>query len=531
MRIGRMNLAGWRKACALGFLLAGVMAAWLGSAAADPEEARVAFRRYCAACHGMEGRGDGPNAPSLGETQPRDLTDPGYMGKLSDDHLRKVIAEGGRSVDRSPFMPAFGRTLPGEKLRDLVAYVRGLHTRRERPPRKVEAPEEKGARLVRELGCPNCHTIGDIRPRPIAPPLERAGEKFRRGWLIEFLKIPRRIRPLGHLPLSYSRMPEFRLSQEEAEALAAYLLARRKEEDGQRISGASAAKEAAEGFQLLLRHGCRACHAFEETGGVAGPDLTHVKGRLRNEWMARFIENPQSWDPATPMPNLGVSSVEARALARFFSPEEVGRQDAHPLPPNQVSRGKALFEGLGCASCHEAVAAAKRPEGPPDLTHLGDKVQAEWLRQFLKKPRPMRFWLKARMPDFRLSEEEADALARYFMRHRRDPEVKPIPPAEAPDPSRAEAGRALFVLYECAKCHPAPGAPLRPGEDAALAPSLEDAGLRLNPDWVLRFLRNPQSIYPGTKMPSFFYDAGEPIEKDAEEKMRSIRDYLMTLKR
>jgi mono/diheme cytochrome c family protein len=34
---------------------------------------RPLYLRYCAACHGREGRGDGPVAPALGE-KPTDLT-------------------------------------------------------------------------------------------------------------------------------------------------------------------------------------------------------------------------------------------------------------------------------------------------------------------------------------------------------------------------------------------------------------------------------------------------------------------------
>ena len=40
---------------------------------AGDEAGRPLYLRYCAACHGREGRGDGPVAPALGE-KPTDLT-------------------------------------------------------------------------------------------------------------------------------------------------------------------------------------------------------------------------------------------------------------------------------------------------------------------------------------------------------------------------------------------------------------------------------------------------------------------------
>jgi mono/diheme cytochrome c family protein len=52
---------------ALALVLAG------GTAAAADDAGRALYLRYCAACHGRDGRGDGPVAPALGE-KPTDLT-------------------------------------------------------------------------------------------------------------------------------------------------------------------------------------------------------------------------------------------------------------------------------------------------------------------------------------------------------------------------------------------------------------------------------------------------------------------------
>ncbi|MBI3126279.1 MAG: c-type cytochrome [Candidatus Tectomicrobia bacterium] len=525
----------WRAGPILFFLLVSFMGGMTDpsvlraseSASKSIAEASLLFRRYCSACHGLEGRGDGPNAPSLGETQPRDLTDPGYMRKLSDAHLLKVIAEGGRAVERSPFMPPFGRTLPPGSLRALAAHVRSLHARKENTGKREAGPEELGARLVKELGCANCHKIGNLSPQPVAPALKRAGEKFQAPWLVDFLRKPSRIRPHGYLPLSYSRMPSFRLSQPEAEKLAAYLLAQGKPASS---LPREAPQEEGKGFQLLLQHGCRACHNYDENGAVAGPDLEKLKDRLRLEWTARFIEDPRAFDREASMPALGVPPADARQIAALLVKAAAPKKNR----PELAQQGRTLFENLGCPACHEGADAAKRPQGPPDLTHLGDKLQPAWLRGFLKDPHPLRFWLKARMPDFRLSDREADALARYFERHGRDPRAKNRPLGERAGPANplsVEKGKELFELYECAKCHPSPGAAVQADEDAAsLAPSLRDAGRRLKPGWVMRLLRDPQSIYPGTKMPDFFYSGGQPIEEDADAKMAALRDYLMSLK-
>jgi mono/diheme cytochrome c family protein len=83
------------------------------------------FNRYCAVCHGQEGKGDGFNAFNL-DPRPRDLSDSTYMRALGDDQLVHTISGGGRSVNKSPLMPAYGWTLNREQIRELSAYVRTL---------------------------------------------------------------------------------------------------------------------------------------------------------------------------------------------------------------------------------------------------------------------------------------------------------------------------------------------------------------------------------------------------------------------
>lgn len=59
-----------RRAIAASVLALVVAAA---AAAHAAESGEVLYRRFCASCHGLEGRGDGPVAPALHE-RPTDLT-------------------------------------------------------------------------------------------------------------------------------------------------------------------------------------------------------------------------------------------------------------------------------------------------------------------------------------------------------------------------------------------------------------------------------------------------------------------------
>lgn len=77
-----------------------------GSAAkVDMEQARVLFNERCAACHGTEGKGNGPGAVAL-NPKPRNYTDKAWQASVSDEQIRKTIMLGGAGVGKSPIMPA-----------------------------------------------------------------------------------------------------------------------------------------------------------------------------------------------------------------------------------------------------------------------------------------------------------------------------------------------------------------------------------------------------------------------------------------
>ena len=51
---------------------------------------------------------------------------------------------------------------------------------------------------------------------------------------------------------------------------------------------------------------------------------------------------------------------------------------------------------------------------PPPLIHEGQKVQSNWLHDFLLNPYPIRPAVVLRMPKFNMSSEEASKLVNYF---------------------------------------------------------------------------------------------------------------------
>ncbi|MGH2864615.1 MAG: cytochrome c oxidase subunit II [Solirubrobacteraceae bacterium] len=84
-----------------------------------------------------------------------------------------------------------------------------------------------------------------------------------------------------------------------------------------------------EGERLFMSRGCGGCHQLRGTQarGMIGPDLTHVATRstlaaleIPNTAaeLAAWVHDPQAIKPGNHMPDLGLSSAEARTIAVFL---------------------------------------------------------------------------------------------------------------------------------------------------------------------------------------------------------------------
>ena len=83
------------------------------------------YTRFCTGCHGVRGKGDGPNAASL-PVPPAKHASREAMSARSDDALFDTISGGGAIMNRSPRMPAYGTTLSPDQIRALVRHIRSL---------------------------------------------------------------------------------------------------------------------------------------------------------------------------------------------------------------------------------------------------------------------------------------------------------------------------------------------------------------------------------------------------------------------
>lgn len=83
----------------------------------------VTYNQLCASCHGQAGDGNGPAGAAL-NPKPRAFTDATWQASVTDEHIHKVIKDGGVAVGLSPMMAPWGAVLSEQQLTEMVAYVR-----------------------------------------------------------------------------------------------------------------------------------------------------------------------------------------------------------------------------------------------------------------------------------------------------------------------------------------------------------------------------------------------------------------------
>ena len=477
-----------------------------------------------------------------------------------------------------------------------------------------------GKELFETRGCLACHSIGEgdqMQGGTFAANLTRVGEKDNYDYLVRWVHNPReRTRPYCPLEkkdigpedykkkglpyvfdLDHSRcpndghelqvqnmtvMPRLRLSPQDAEDVASYLITLQH-------PGAAPNPEAPfmddpnlkeEGKKWIKHYGCAGCHeisGLEEEGRI-GTELTAEgskpverldfalltdvaarggsepitdpedlarlpEGPAKAAWYDHkgFFEHklaePNIWDKGKikppleqlRMPNLHLTKEQVRALTTFL----LGSQE-NPLPANyqyrpldyrhDIQEGWWVVKKYNCMGCHQLIPGQKtslmtmaRYQGadgqeqlPPKLLTEGARVNPEWLLRFLKNPslnekddnrNGVRSYLQVRMPTFSFSENELGKLVRFFQALSRQP--FPYIPDEVPvlTAKETEMARSLFssTAAPCLKCH-ATGDPAH--DRIATAPNFLQARGRLKPDWMERWVIDPQAISPGTSMPS-----------------------------
>ena len=474
------------------------------------------------------------------------------------------------------------RKLREQEVSAIVAY---LWTSSEKAPLLVQtAPKgdaAKGKEIFESVGCRGCHVTEKgsaarrsegSSERDYAPNLWNAADKLKPEWVYSWVKNPKAMWP-------ETKMPDLRLSDGEAADVTAYVMTLKSEQKypEPKESEGEQQKLAAEGKTLIAKYGCFGCHNIKgfENAQKIGTELTE-HGRKAVELLdfgdvRYFTEDPRHnqtyanwvWEKLhvprvfayerveTKMPQFDFSDDEALAILTFLKGEtgetpEPSYRAMQGEAQQAVLKGERLVFWNGCRNCHIVDQRGGKIRdlyndetmtfAPPVLTGEGAKVQPQWLFGFLKAPIPLRPWLSVRMPTFHFTDADATDIVHYFAASSN--KSFPYLTTEVAELSGARAQQAeqLFKELQCINCHVI--GQLRPGQDpGSAAPNLLLAKSRLRQDWIPAWLKNPQALLDGTRMPSFwdFSDEAHPVapsklfDGDAKAQIDALRDYLMHL--
>ena len=488
-------------------------------------------------------------------------------------------------------------------------------------PHQKPGNADHGKELFETRGCLACHSMGegdDLQGGTFAANLTRVGEKANYDYLVRWIHNAReRTRPycpyekkdIGPedyakkgLPyvfdLKHSRcpndghelqvqnmtvMPSLRLSVEDAQDIASYLMEQTKQPPSAYADASSFMDDAKlkdEGKKWIRHYGCAGCHeiAGMEDEGRIGTELTFEgskpierldfalftevaqrggkepitdpedlarlpEGAAKGPWYDHkgFFEHklaePEIYDKgmikseteALRMPNLHLTKDQIQALTTFLlGSQESALPASYQYRPqdarHDIQEGWWVVMKYNCVGCHQffpgqdsSLMKMKKYQDPdwkeqlpPKLYTEGARVSPEWLRRFLSNPslsdtetnrNGVRNYLQVRMPTFSFSDDELRKLVRFFQALSQQPMPyipEPVPTLSAKE---TEMARSLFssTAAPCLKCHATGDAQ----HDAhATAPNFLLAKDRLKPDWVERWITDPQAISPGTSMPS-----------------------------
>ncbi len=213
------------------------------------------------------------------------------------------------------------------------------------------------------------------------------------------------------------------------------------------------------------------------------------------------------------------------ALSTAFLIGAVSSSSADP------AAGKALFEAKGCNGCHYTEGPAREKtiddqlaKKGPELWYAGSKFQKDWLAKWLVEPkpiRPMKFnSLTEENPGDHPKLADADAApVTEFLMSLTSADVA----ADKVKPKKNPKGRQIFIKkMPCSGCHLYAGRKNKISGGRS-GPSLVEAGVRLNPDWILAYLQKPKVFKPVKMMPVF---VGLLSDKD----MLNVSRYVASFK-
>lgn len=292
-----------------------------------------------------------------------------------------------------------------------------------------------------------------------------------------------------------------------------------------------------EGRQLFADLGCAACHQH-------GAGDQQIRWTRTAPAFARM--NPAagclSAQPPAGVPVFAVTDQQRQDLQQAIAQAADQSAAAADVEQRQAQVDEILLT-LNCTACHQRGELGGVPdvhnelftgripemgdEGriPPQLDGVGDKLQEAWLRHVLQEGARDRPAMLTRMPRFGIGN--VGQLVEHLVALDQRSEVADVEFAVPVHRVRADA--RLMVgdqALSCIKCH---------AFDKYAATGIQSVDMttmtqRLRRDWFHRYLLNPQTYRPGTRMPAAWPNGRSVVPKildgSAAVQIEAIWQYL-----
>lgn len=193
----------------------------------------------------------------------------------------------------------------------------------------LSAPASAG--VLKDKNCGSCHRLKaeETKIKFTGPDLHYSGNKFQPEWLKQFLINPEVIRPAGFVTdpgffPTADLPPHSSSSEEDANTLAKELMTLKISAPApvnpEPLSKGLRAKIK---YQFERTFGCISCHqslnlAGKVRGGISGPSLVNAGNRLQANWVADWLNAPETYTAKSRMPSYKMEPATLDQFTRFL---------------------------------------------------------------------------------------------------------------------------------------------------------------------------------------------------------------------
>lgn len=272
----------------------------------------------------------------------------------------------------------------------------------------------------------------------------------------------------------------------------------------------------------LKETGCTTCHGGEghRVNDLSTTAHTPQNEEQKKEWVEKYNYHPPH---RVAQPMLKLQHTEASCVKCHQGVEFVPGATV-------LNEGRQNIEKYGCYGCHKIPSFENKRKPGPSLEKIASKVSKEFFKNWVWDPKS--FNEHAMMPSFfeqsnnnskehpefaKKNVAEVNAIAEFIWDKSKS--YKPFKKYTGGD---VDNGKSLITSVGCMGCHGVEGAEEMSHKIGAYSgPFLQGTGSKVDPDWLVSWLKKPDHYQEDTIMPSF-----RLTDKEASD----IAAYLLSLK-